>query len=67
MYRKAALSVDTQPHRFRAGLPAAVLHVEPGPPRSSTVAQAKAKRNEDIRLFLMSFTAFFLAISSFIW
>ena len=67
MFRKAAFSIDTPPHSFRTGAPVAEPEVEPETKATLHKAKAKTRRDEDIRLFLMSFTAFFLAISSFIW
>ncbi len=48
-------------HNFRRGLPQAATDIEAEPTRDE-----RAWNMDDVRLFLMSFTACFLAITAFI-
>jgi len=59
MQRKPFFVVRPTPNSFRRSLPIRVLAVD-------EPVQSKPT-NEDVRLFLLSFSAFFVAISTFIW
>ncbi|WP_373488493.1 hypothetical protein [Blastomonas sp.] len=66
MQRSLFLRVRAQPNSFRRSLTPRILAAEPVFEPEVLARRKKAERNEDIRLFLLSFTAFFVAISSFI-
>jgi hypothetical protein len=59
MKRKLVLTNDASRHPYRQTLPLTAISVE-APYRAG-------EETENIRLFLMTFTAAFLAISGFIW
>ncbi|MDM7957077.1 hypothetical protein [Blastomonas sp.] len=67
MQRLILSSTLTQPHRFRGSLAAHVLAPTPVDEPEVLASRKKAQRNEEVRLFLLSFSAFFVAITSFIW
>lgn len=56
-----------RPHRFRGTLAPHVLAATPVDEPEVLAKRKKAHRNEEVRLFLLSFSAFFVAITSFIW
>ena len=61
--RTAALDIAAhgRMHGFRQRLPQSALHVQP-----ATDLSGKSAAADDVRLFVMSFIAFFLAIATFI-
>jgi RNA polymerase sigma factor (sigma-70 family) len=59
MKRRLITSNDATRHPFRQGLPLAAITV--------ATPWHPDRKGENIRLFLMTFTAAFLAISGFIW
>ncbi|MEZ5708511.1 MAG: hypothetical protein R3E02_03870 [Blastomonas sp.] len=61
MKRRTFFPVRPAPNSFRRSLPQHILQV-PG-----EAAPAVQGKGEDVRLFFLSFTAFFVAISAFIW
>lgn len=67
MQRSDLLAVTARSHSFRDGLAPRILAATPVDEPEVLARRKKAQRNEDIRLFLLSFTAFFVAITSFIW
>ena len=62
--RSPFFPVKPTPHPFRLSLPTHVVTVAP---EAGPDAPKKKQGNEDVRLFLLSFTAFFVAFSTFIW
>ncbi|GGB49486.1 hypothetical protein GCM10010833_00150 [Blastomonas aquatica] len=67
MQRLTSLSVPARPNSFRGSLPPRILAATPVDEPEVLAKRKKAHRNEEIRLFLLSFSAFFVAITSFIW
>lgn len=67
MQRLQFLRTPAQPHRFRGSLAPRILAATPMDEPEVLAKRKRAQRNEEIRLFFLSFTAFFVAISSFIW
>ncbi|GAA0640959.1 MULTISPECIES: hypothetical protein [Pseudomonadota] len=67
MQRLQFLRTPAQPHSFRSALSPRVLAATPVDEPEVLAKRKRAQRNEEIRLFFLSFTAFFVAISSFIW
>jgi hypothetical protein len=67
MQRLTLSSTLAQPHRFRGCLAPHVLAATPVDEPEVLARRKKAARSEDVRLFLLSFSAFFVAITSFIW
>lgn len=67
MNRDTAFADPAQPNNFRGGLARRILAAKPVAEPEVLAKRKKAQRNEEIRLFLLSFTAFFVAITSFIW
>ncbi len=67
MQRLQFLRTPAQPHSFRLGLSPRILAAKPIDEPEVLAKRKRAQRNEEIRLFFLSFTAFFVAISSFIW
>ncbi|WAC22381.1 hypothetical protein [Blastomonas sp. SL216] len=67
MQRLQFLRTPVQPHSFRLGLAPSILAATPVDEPEVLARRKRTQRNEEIRLFFLSFTAFFVAISSFIW
>lgn len=67
MHRLQFLRTPAQPHSFRSTLAPRILAATPVDEPEVLARRKRAQRNEEIRLFFLSFTAFFVAISSFIW
>lgn len=67
MQRLQFLRTPAQPHSFRSALAPRILSAKPVDEPEVLARRKRAQRNEEIRLFFLSFTAFFVAISSFIW
>lgn len=61
------LPMPAQPNSFRSSLAPRILAATPVDEPEVLAKRKKVQRNEEIRLFLLSFSAFFVAISSFIW
>ena len=57
MRRRLVLSSETRRHAFRATLPPHVFRIEEAPAR---------KDDKDVKLFLLSFAAFFVCFYAFI-
>lgn len=67
MQRLHFLRTPPRPHGFRANLAPRILSVIPVDEPEVLARRNRVRRNEEIRLFLLSFSAFFVAITSFIW
>jgi hypothetical protein len=67
MQRLTFLPTPARPNSFRGTLAPSILAATPVDEPEVLEKRRKAQRNEEIRLFLLSFSAFFVAISSFIW
>jgi hypothetical protein len=67
MQHDFAFAEPVRPNSFRGSLPPRILAATPVVEPEVLARRKKAQRNEDVRLFLLSFTAFFVAITSFIW
>lgn len=67
MQRLTFLPVPARPHSFRGSLAPRILAATPVDEPEVLAKRKKAQRNEEVRLFLLSFSAFFVAITSFIW
>jgi len=67
MQRTIFFPVQARPNSFRSSLSPRILAATPVVEPEVLARRKRAARNEDIRLFLLSFTAFFVAITSFIW
>lgn len=67
MQRLTFFPVPARRNSFRSSLAPSVLAAVPVDEPEVLARRKKAQRNEDIRLFLLSFSAFFVAITSFIW
>ena len=67
MQRIQFLRTAARPHAFRANLAPRILNVTPVDEPEVQARRKRAQRNEEVRMFLLSFTAFFVAITSFIW
>lgn len=67
MQRLTFLPTPARPHSFRESLAPRILAATPIDEPEVLAKRKKAQRNEDVRLFLLSFSAFFVAITSFIW
>lgn len=67
MNRDTAFAEPAQPNSFRGTLAPRILAATPVAEPEVLAKRKRAQRNEEIRLFLLSFTAFFVAITSFIW
>jgi hypothetical protein len=67
MQRLHFLQMASRPHQFRSSLAPRILAATPVDEPEVLARRKRTQRNEEIRLFLLSFTAFFVAISSFIW
>ena len=67
MHRPQFLTVQPRPNRFRNSLATRILAAEPVDEPEVLARRKRAQRNEEIRLFLLSFSTFFVAITSFIW
>ena len=67
MQRPDLLQLGSRPHHFRSSLAPRILAATPVDEPEVLARRERARRNEDIRLFFLSFTAFFVAISTFIW
>lgn len=67
MQRLQFLRTPSRPHGFRSNLAPRILSVTPVDEPEVLARRKRAQRNEEVRLFVLSFTAFFVAITSFIW
>jgi len=67
MQRLTFLPVPARPNSFRGSLTPRILAATPVDEPEVLAKRKKAQRNEEVRLFLLSFSAFFVAITSFIW
>lgn len=67
MQRPQFFQVQFRPNSFRTSLAPRILAATPVVEPEVLAKRKRAQRNEEIRLFLLSFSAFFVAISSFIW